>query len=309
VIAPAPITGAQALARARDDLQRRPLLVVSDFDGTLSQIVQDPWAATILAPARRALRRLAGLPGVTVVILSGRTASDVVERARVGGARYLGNHGLEAGRLGRRRRAGSLVVESDPAHEVFAGRVERLADEVAREIDEPWLIVERKGPSVAFHYRAAPDLAAAAARVSRAVDRLDPEAQFARLPGRRVLELRPPGATAKGKATERLLDEIRPAVAFVLGDDRSDAEAFEALRHARDTGTTRGLALAVQAHAEAPPEVARAADVLLASPAEAARFLGGLARLVAASGSGRALLGPADGIAQVSRGGSSAGRD
>jgi trehalose 6-phosphate phosphatase len=284
--APQPVRAAEALARAAGDLDKRPLLVVSDFDGTLSKIVQDPWAATILAPARRALRRLAGMPEVHVAILSGRTAADVVERARVGGARYLGNHGLESGELGRGRRAGSLVVESDPAHASFASRVDALADSVAQRVAEPWLIVERKGPAVAFHYRAAPDLAAAATRVADAVDAVDPGREFARLPGRRVLELRPPGAIAKGQATDRLLKEIRPGLAFVLGDDRSDAEAFAALRRARDAGETRGLALAVQAHAEAPPEVARSADLLLASPVEAARFLGALARDAAARESG-----------------------
>lgn len=274
------VTGAQALARAAPDLERRPLLVVSDFDGTLSQIVQDPWAATMLATARRALRRLAGTPDVHVAILSGRTAADVVERARVGGAWYLGNHGLERGRLERGRRAGSLTVESDPALDAYVDRAAKVADLVARRVREPWLIVERKGPAAAFHYRAAPDLAQAAAKVAKAVDDADPDRVFTRFPGRRVLELRPPGAIAKGQATRRLLEELRPAVAFALGDDRSDAEAFTALRRAREGGLTRGLALAVQAHAEAPPEVARSADLLLASPAEAARFLTGLARRV-----------------------------
>jgi trehalose-phosphatase len=275
------VSGAQALARAVPDLDRRPLLVISDFDGTLSQIVQDPWAATILASARRGLRRLAGTPDVHVALLSGRTAKDLVERARVGGAWYLGNHGLERARLERGRRARSLTVEPDPALDDYVERAARVADRVARRVTEPWLIVERKGPAVAFHYRAAHDLARAASTVAEAVDEADPERAFTRFPGRRVLELRPPGAIAKGQATRRLLEELRPAVTFALGDDRSDAEAFTTLRRARDAGETRGLALAVQAHAEAPPEVARSADLVLASPAEAARFLSGLARHVA----------------------------
>jgi trehalose-phosphatase len=283
------VSGAQALARAAPDLENRPLLVISDFDGTLSQIVQDPWAATILASARRALRHLAGTPDVHVALLSGRTATDLVERARVGGAWYLGNHGLERGRLERGRRARSLTVESDPALEAYVERAAKVADLVARRITEPWLIVERKGPAVAFHYRAASDLARAAATVAEAVDQADPERTFTRFPGRRVLELRPPGAIAKGQATRRLLEELRPAVTFALGDDRSDAEAFTTLRRARDAGETRGLALAVQAHAEAPPEVVRSADLVLASPAEAARFLSGLARHVAGRDAGAPL--------------------
>jgi trehalose-phosphatase len=276
-----PVTGAaDALALAAPDLQRRPLLIVSDFDGTLSQIVRDPWSATIVASARRALRRLAGRERVYVTILSGRTAADVATRARVGGATYLGNHGLESGRLRRRQRAESLVVAAEDTPERFAREAGRLAAEVAERVGQPWLIVERKGPAVAFHYRNAPALAAAARQVADAVDAADPEGVFVRVPGRRVLELRPPGAIAKGQAMRRLLDEIRPAATFVLGDDRSDAEAFAVFSAARSGGETRGLAVAVQAHAEAPPEVADAADLLLSSPAEAAAFLAGLARRV-----------------------------
>src|SRR5688572_9025483 len=58
--APTPVSVRQALAMALA-AARRPLLVVSDFDGTLSQIVNDPWGARILPLGRTALRRLAGL--------------------------------------------------------------------------------------------------------------------------------------------------------------------------------------------------------------------------------------------------------
>ena len=203
-------------------------------------------------------------------------------RVRVGGVRYLGNHGLERGDLPRRQRAESLVVSTHPAVAGFAAASEELAARVPDLVPEPWLVVERKPPAVAFHYRTAPDPGAAAQAVADAVDRLDPDRAFIRFPGRRVLELRPPGAIAKGEAMAQLLEEVRPALAFVLGDDRSDALAFDALREARAARGIHGFSLAVQARAEAPREVAEAADLLLASPADAARFLSGLARALAA---------------------------
>lgn len=263
-----------AEAIARD----RPLLVISDFDGTLSQIVSDPWAASIIPLARRALRSLAAIDGVEVAMLSGRTARDVAGRVRVGNVRYLGNHGIERARLDRRGRPSALSVQTDPGLEPFAPAAEALAAGVPRLIAEPWLVVERKGPSVAFHFRNAPDTVAAGEAVAAAVEALDPRQRFVRYPGRRVMELRPPGAGAKGDAMRDLLESVRPAAAVALGDDRSDAEAFLVLRAARDAGRVNGLAIAVQARAEAPPEVAAAADVMLASPREASLFLSGLAR-------------------------------
>lgn len=274
------VTARDALRAVEPCLARRPLLIVSDFDGTLSRIVMDPWAARIIPGAQRALRRLARTDGVRVVLISGRLARDLAGRARIGGITYVGNHGMERGALALRGRPGNLHVEVVEVSAEHTALADRLAVEVPRGIPEPWLVVEHKPASVAFHFRAAPNVDEAGAAVRRAVDRLDPGGELVRFPGRRVLELRPPGAPAKGEAFRRLLDEYRPAAALMLGDDVSDAPAFAVLREARNAGQLDGLAVGVQARDEVPPDVAAATDLVLASPAEAARFLAGLPRLI-----------------------------
>lgn len=272
---------ARALVRLAPLGGLRPFLVTSDFDGTLSEIVLDPWAARVLPAAQRALRRLAALPGVRVALLSGRTAADLAGRARVGGAAYLGNFGLERAWLPPRGRVAALRVRHDPAVAPFAAGAERVADLVAAEVREPWLAVERKGPSVAFHFRAAPDGETARARLAAAVEGADPAGVFRRYAGRRVLELRPPDAAGKGETIRRLVDELRPGALLVLGDDRSDAEMFRVLRDLRAAGTVDGLAVGVHSHAEMPPEVTEEADLVLPSPRAAARLLVRLAGLLA----------------------------
>jgi trehalose 6-phosphate phosphatase len=273
-------TAADALALAAPMLAARPVLVASDFDGTLAHLVMDPWGARILPLARRALRDLAALPDVHVALISGRTAADLAGRVRIGGATYLGNHGVERGHLPRRRRAESLAIELAPLPPHFSTLAAELAAAVEAEMPEPWMVVERKLPAVTFHYRSAPDVGAAAAHVMAIVDRVDTERALVRFPGRRALELRPPGAPAKGESMRALLDEHRPAVAFMLGDDRYDARAFEVLRAARDAGEVDGLALAVAAHADVLPDVAPHADLVLAGPRDAAGVLSGLVRLL-----------------------------
>ena len=262
-------------------LDRRPLLVVSDFDGTLSKIVNDPWGASILPLGRRALRALARLDGVHVVVLSGRSSRDVAERVRVGGVSYVGNHGMERGFVPRRGRPEALATDTDEASHEASHAAERVADEIEKRIREPWFVVERKPPSVALHWRAAPDIHVAADTVRRVVEELDPERVLERFPGRRILELRPPGAVAKGEAFERMVEEWRPASVFLLGDDVSDAMAFRSLRQLRAGGVTDGVAVAVQARSEVPPEVVESADLVLSSPVDATRFLSALARRLA----------------------------
>ena len=270
-----------AIDQAAGHLERRPLLVVSDFDGTLSKIVSDPWGAEILPLGRRALRALSRMPDVHVAVLTGRTARDAAARIRVGGIRYVGNHGMERGLLGRGRRAEGLVTEGDTASHEATHAAERLADEMPSLIREPWLIVERKPPSVAFHWRQAPDVESAGRRVAEAVDKLDPYHVLERFQGRRVLEVRPFGAVAKGEAFEALVDQTGARSAFLLGDDISDALAFKVLRRLRSEGKTDGVAVAVQARAEVPADVLESADIVLASPVAATQFLSGIARRLA----------------------------
>src|SRR5581483_9868139 len=80
----------------------------------------DPLGARILPLARRALRRLARRAAeepdrLALAVLSGRTVIDVAARVRVGGLRYLGNHGLEAGWLGRGGSPEAIEVSVDEA--------------------------------------------------------------------------------------------------------------------------------------------------------------------------------------------------
>jgi trehalose 6-phosphate phosphatase len=105
---------------------------------------------------------------------------------------------------------------------------------------------------------------------------------FARFDGRRIVELRPVGAATKGATVARLLAPGSFEAAMVLGDDRSDAEAFAEVAAARADGRlAASLTLAVHGSAETPPEVAAAADLMLAGPSHAARALALLGRALA----------------------------
>lgn len=269
------------------------VLVVSDFDGTLSPIVRDPLGARIVPAARAALRRLARTAEarperLAVVVLSGRAALDVAGRVRVGGVSYHGNHGIERGDLPRRARPERLEVVAEAALEPYVERAHALGIGVARRLGHPgWLFVEDKGPTVAFHFRQAPDADRARAAVLEAIEAVETEVGdhgLVAFEGRKVVEFRPIGAGGKGAAVERLIAEAAPAAALMMGDDRSDAEGFVAVRRARDSGRLRGLTVAVHGAAETPPEVFATADLELPHPVAAARLLTSLAGLLEREG-------------------------
>jgi trehalose-phosphatase len=205
--------------------------------------------------------------------------ADLATRVRVGGITYLGDHGVERAVAPRGFRPASLSVEVSPAAAGEARLVSALADGVPRAVPEPWLVVERKSAAITFHYRSAPDLESARRRVRGAADAIDPSGLLARHQGRRALELRPAGASDKGLAMARLLVESAPDAVLMLGDDSHDVLAFDVLAEARHRGRVAGLAVAVAAHPEVTAVVSGHADLVLGSPAEAARLLSGLARM------------------------------
>ena len=276
-------------------LARRPLLVVTDFDGTLSPISSDPLGAVIEPVGRVALRHLARVAGerpdrLSVVVLSGRTATDLAGRVRVGGVRYLGNHGLEAGSLGRRARAESLQVQVEPALAGYVAPAAHLAEAVVERLGRPdWLFVELKGPSIAFHFRAAADADAAREALLGAIEATEREtggSGLVQFEGRKIVELRPEGAGGKGHAATRLLERVRPGAVLALGDDVSDAEAFRAIVAARARGELAALVVGVHGAAETPAEMAAAADAFVATPRDAGRILAAVARAVEREGRG-----------------------
>ena len=273
------------------DLARTPgrILVVADFDGTLAEGSRDPSAAVILPAARRALRRLARIAAVrpervSVAVLTGRTAADVAARVRVGGITYLGDHGLQSGTFSRGGSPARLVTTFHAGHDASHEPAEILARRVPEVLGRPpWLFVERKGPSVAFHVRQADDRTAARAAVEAAiadVDRELPAHELAHYRGRLVVDLRPRSAGGKREAVEALLADLRPrpAAAIAFGDDISDADGFMVIHEALASGSlAASLAVAVTGPHGMPDEVRAAADLTLATPRDAARALATLA--------------------------------
>ena len=277
--APLALTSAvEAFDRVRPLLDGR-LLLASDFDGTISRLGLDPWRAGIIPSAQRALRRIAATPETRVAFISGRTVLDLAGRVRVGGAMYYGDHGAEWAQSARGFRPRALRVEREPASDQAWAMAERLKREVPQRVDEPWLVIEDKGPAVTFHFRAAPDTDDARRRVRQAVDEIDPQGVLAQPGGRRAWELRPHDATTKGLALQRIIAAWRPDAVVMLGDDRHDAEALDVVRAMRAEGSVQGLAVAVVSPAGDGHDMAARSDVLFASSDVSARFL----RLVASA--------------------------
>src|SRR5688572_536250 len=142
-----------------------------------------------------------------------------------------------------------------------------LMDDACMELNQrlhvEGVTIENKGPCLAVHYRQALEPAQARSAILDELGVIAQEDGLAVAEGRMVVELRPPPPLGKGWLLEDLAAERGLKGLIYLGDDRTDIEAFDALREWRDADPGRiGVALAV-ASPEMPPTLIEAADFVL----------------------------------------------
>ena len=266
--APRMITSdAEIERRLRPLLREQPLGLLLDIDGTISPIADTPGAAFVPPETRARLNRLVADLAL-VAAISGRAAADAATMVAVEGMVFVGNHGLEVARAG--------LTQPLPEAAQFRERVQLVLERAQAELAIPGLLFEDKGITASVHYRLAADPTAAGAAVGHALGRLAAEHGLRLTPGRMVWEIRPPVVANKGTAVRWLIEEYRLRGAIFCGDDRTDVDAFDALRELRDQGLCQTLNVGVLAP-ETPAVVRERADLLVEGTEGVERLLALLA--------------------------------
>jgi trehalose 6-phosphate phosphatase len=209
------------------------------------QAASNPEVVALLSELSHCLQR--------VVIISGRDTDFLVSRLPLPQALFIGNHGLEE----RDGGASRIVAEAQP----YLARLWRAADAVeALPLGRaPGIVIERKRATVSVHFRKTADPSAAGAALRPALEEIASREQLQLQPGRLVWELRPPIDLDKGAVLRRLAAAIQPAGIVYVGDDRTDADAFSALK--RMTGV-RTVAVGVRSR-EVPDDLFAACDLMV----------------------------------------------
>jgi len=216
-----------ASAVCRDE---EPVLLLTDFDGTLCEFLTDPNEVE-LAPARRQLlASLAEHPRVDVGVVSGRPLDDIKHRVAL--ARdlyYAGLHGCDI-----EGPDGATTVPIDGAELADLTEAGVLLEAIAADIDGAF--VEYKRQSVTLHVRAATpeDRRRAESTFRDETSDLLARERLRLQPGDCVLELVARSSWTKADAViwirrdveRRRNDRVRPVY---LGDDRTDEHAFSAI--------------------------------------------------------------------------------
>lgn len=235
-----PASGSTPRLRPETDLgdrlrAARGLLLCTDFDGTLTRIVDDPDAPEITDANRESLRRLAASPRVEVAVVSGRALDDLRDRVGLDGVTYAGNHGLELHRDGR--------TTVHPVARSHRNGVETVRDAVVERVgDVQGVVVEDKDLTVTVHYRNAPADRRDEIRdaVFEAVARHAPD-RVRTSTGKAVVELRPAVPWDKGSVVRLLAEDVGASwLPVYVGDDTTDEDAFRALAGVGGVGVRVG---------------------------------------------------------------------
>jgi trehalose 6-phosphate phosphatase len=222
------------------------VVLVTDFDGTLADIVPDPSQTVARPEALQAVSRLVRLLA-DVIVLSSRTSEQLEALVPISGVRLIGDSGLA---IPRHAHKGAL----DQFNLDVAVLLERI----------PGAWLEVKPASSAVHFRNT-DLSG-----EEMVALLQPLIEgrpLAAYLGRKVVEVHAPKA-GKGSALAALLPGEDPGGVVCFGDDENDRSMFEYVSSVEVPHMCVGVS-----SPEAPAHLFDRCDVVVSGPEEAAAFL------------------------------------
>jgi trehalose-phosphatase len=208
-------------------IKGRQILLLLDYDGTLTPIVSRPEIATLTRGRRKALRLTSKSPKITLGIISGRSLKDVRNKVKLSGIYYAGNHGFEI--------SGPGVNITHMAAKKFRPVAKEIKGKLIKDTRGiKGVIVEDKGITLSVHYRLVKrkDLKKLNGILRRILAPYLKNKKIKLTEGKKVYEIRPPIKWDKGRAVLWLLSKLRAKKPFPIyaGDDITDESAFRALR-------------------------------------------------------------------------------
>lgn len=203
------------------------VLLLFDYDGTLTPIANSPDTARLDEETRELVRKLTDDPHYRVAIISGRSLGDLKDMVKLINVTYAGNHGLEIER--------DRETFVNPVAEEFAPTLKTISKALSSAYsDIPGVLIEDKGLTLSVHYRlvADNDLHTVHRIFDTCVSPLESAGQVRITQGKMVHEIRPLVDWDKGKAVSWLLERIevngtrKTVLPLYAGDDTTDEDGF-----------------------------------------------------------------------------------
>jgi trehalose 6-phosphate phosphatase len=219
-----------------------PLVLLFDYDGTLTPIVEHPGQAVLDLKTRRLLANLADRPRIHLGIISGRELDELKSLVHLPGLYFAGTGGLELELRGFR------IIH--PHANRMADIIKRIAAQLENQVavhQGAWL--EKKKLGLTVHYRQMPGqlLGSLQATVEEVTRNYPSELRVVQ--GPKAWEITPAKGWNKGTAVRLILADFGATsdVLLYAGDGANDADAMNEV--AAMGGITLGIGLSAPSNA------------------------------------------------------------
>ncbi len=197
------------------------LLLLFDYDGTLTPIVEHPWQAKLDPRTRDLLSELAAQPHVYVGVLSGRRLDELEQLIGLPQLLYCGLSGIEM------RLDGNLLVHPAARDGVqMIDEITKRLSAIERVYAGAW--VEHKRYGFTVHYRGveAALIDEVRTRIQGFLESWSRQLRIVEAP--LAVEVLVGGTWTKGDGVRKMLEQVgEPAFVFYAGDAANDREAVE----------------------------------------------------------------------------------
>jgi len=207
------------------------VLLLFDFDGTLTPIVKRPELAILSEESRQLLENLSHKRRVIIGVVSGRGLSDIRSKVGINGIIYVGNHGFEIKGPGL-----NYVHPVNDETKSLMNTISRLLNNSLSTIRG--VIVEHKGLTVSVHYRLVKNVETDTIKniIQQDIETAGLSDNVKITHGKKVYEIRPNVHWHKGMAVKLIIEKYSGGTGqdsflpVYVGDDLTDEDAFKVIK-------------------------------------------------------------------------------
>ncbi len=221
------------LWKSKDIVEKRlkvsyDLLLLLDYDGTLTEIAKKPHHAFLPEKTKKTLNKLKHIKQLTLGVVSGRGVYDIKKQIGIEDIVYAGNHGLEW-------EIENEVYVTPGISETRELYLKILNDFGSLEKKYKGIFIEDKNLTISIHYRMLhKDLRPAfLLDFENFIGPYLESPLIKLLKNRKVFDILPNVKWGKGSFINWLISAQKsPPLTIYVGDDRTDEDAFSELKDA-----------------------------------------------------------------------------
>lgn len=217
--------------KLKNNLSKKFLFLLLDYDGTLSPIAGSPSLAILSKENKELLERLSKEPSCSLAIISGRSLEDIKNTVGLKGIIYVGNHGLEI--------EGPKIKFKSQVSPRLKSVIRNIAGDMQKRLSGVnGALIEDKGSTLSIHYRLVDekDIPAFEKILSEVTGSYTLRDKIKVSPGKKVYEIKPPLKWDKGRvvlwllARQQFISGEKEVFPIYIGDDLTDEDAFKVLK-------------------------------------------------------------------------------